>query len=173
MADQEETFEKLSQSDTLALEMYKIIVEIRNLEGKLFWTRQNFYFAVESLLLTAVGYKLLAPSAYPDHPVYLLAGSILGALIALIWIANARAGNLLIWLWNRKLEKLESPGWPKKVKVYSTLGEDIAKLTSEGDWFKGRDHRVNRMAIMLAVLFFVAWVTLCVLLAVIICRCGI
>jgi len=139
------------------LEIYKKLIEIRNLDGQIFWVRQNFYFAVSSLFLTATGYAVLSAQNIEHKLPFVLGACAIGLLIACIWIQSARAGHFLIWLWNKKLEKLEQH---LPVGIYKTLSEDVRAMEAERDWFKGKYREVNRLAILLALLFLSTWVAL-------------
>ncbi len=136
--------EKLMPLDKL--EAYKIAIDTRNLEIKLFWQRSLFFAAFTSAIF--VGY-----SSSEIEPFSKLILSSLGFLLSFAWLLANRGSKYWYESWETKINEIEE-GYDYKLFGPWTKPQDKFFI------YKARLYSVSKIAIYVTDLIFIVWVIL-------------
>ena len=100
------------------LELYKILLDTRNLEIKLFWERSNYFLVLNSAL--AVG---VFTSAATKYEIFF---AIIGLLVAILWFLVCLGSKYWQTRWEQRLHDFESDHL-KDLNFFSATSERIRK----------------------------------------------
>jgi hypothetical protein len=146
----------LSERKQILLEEYKNCTQVFLNESRLFWTRFGVYLAISSGLLTAWSY-LGQLNRTPFLSVGLLAISLIGAFLGIIWFFVVGRGNALSDLCQDRLREIE-----RDLKTLKTFDE-----YRERSHFDGRKSfergRLRNTSLWPPALFTLIWTFLSVL----------
>lgn len=126
------------------LEAYKIAIDTRNLEIKLFWQRSLFFAAFISAIF--VGY-----SSAETEPFSKIMLSTLGFLLSFAWLLANRGSKYWYESWETKIEEIEE-GYDFKLFGPWKKPQDKFFL------YKARLFSVSKIAIYVTDLIFIGWV---------------
>ena len=126
------------------LETYKIAIDTRNLEIKLFWQRSLFFAAFISAIF--VGY-----SSNGTEPFSKLILSSLGFLLSFAWLLANRGSKYWYESWETKINEIED-GYDNK------LFRPWKKPQDKFFLYKARLYSVSKIAIYVTDLIFIGWV---------------
>jgi hypothetical protein len=130
------------------LEAYKIAIDTRNLEIKLFWQRSLFFAAFISAIF--VGY-----SSTETDPFSKLMLSSLGFLLSFAWVLANRGSKYWYESWETKIGEIEE-GYDSKLFGPWKKPQDKFFL------YKARLYSVSKIAIYVTDLIFIGWVIILV-----------
>ena len=146
-------------------DIYKTVLDTRNLEIALFWQRSNYFLVLNSAL--AVGFFNLKSQEYA----FLLAA--FGLITSLLWFRVALGGKYWQSRWEQRLSVIESKIAPS-LNLFSasweTIQSDVAASLSNNKpqgWFKKwlerqvlKKHSVSYNMTLLSLCFVIGWVLL-------------
>lgn len=130
------------------LEAYKIAIDTRNLEIKLFWQRSLFFAAFVSAIF--VGY-----SSTEVNPLLKLILSSLGFLLSFAWALANRGSKYWYESWETKIDEIE------KDYDFKLFGP-WKKPQDKGKFFlyKARPYSVSKIAIYVTDIILISWLFL-------------
>ncbi len=142
-------------------EFYKIALDTRNFEIKLFWQRSNYFLVLNSGL--AFGFFKLGS----ENIFYSLLLSIMGIITSLLWYHVNLGSKFWQIRWEEKLSSMEKE-FDKKIHFFNTTDEILwndvqTNLSRDNNYkkFLNRDilskTSVSRNMIYLSLLFSVSW----------------
>jgi hypothetical protein len=142
-------------------EKYKIALETRNLEIRLFWDRSNFFLALNTAI--AVGFFSLNNRAYAPFLAFF------GLVCSTLWVLANLGSKFWQARWEHKLAAIEREAYPD-AKLFSESYEEISAQVADslsaqsrslfGKWLDRcilRRPSVSRMAILLSAWFDLSW----------------
>jgi hypothetical protein len=150
-------------------DLYKIIVDTRNLEITLFWQRSNYFLVLNSVL--AVGFF----NSKITEPVYLIGLAFFGAIASALWLRVTLGSKYWQARWEERLsifEKEVADGIDFFSADWKTLDEDVkqslqrknkhenAKLKSRLEALVLKKNSVSYNMMLLSILFMIAWLLL-------------
>lgn len=135
---------KMNKKDKL-IELYKIAIDTRNLEIKLFWQRSLFFAAFISFIF--LGYEKLE-----DCSLKLMASN-LGFLLSFAWVLANRGSKYWYESWETNIKRLE-----KKLKI--NLFGRSNKPQPKNKLYQARTYSVSKLAIYTTDLIFIAWIVI-------------
>jgi hypothetical protein len=103
--------------DEVKLETYRVALQARNLEINLFWQRSNYFL----VLNTAIAIGFFSRS---KHDIYELMLSLVGALVAFLWIRVNLGSKFWQARWERRLHISEET-WHQGLDLFSASPETI------------------------------------------------
>lgn len=143
-------------------ERYRVTLETRNLEIRLFWERSNFFLALNGAI--AIGFFSL------DNRSLSLALAVFGGVCSALWIVANLGSRFWQARWEGKLTALERENFPD-AGLFSESYDDItaqvkACLDEQARWFLPRwinravlaRPSVSLTAILLSIWFLLAWI---------------
>lgn len=150
------------------LEYYKILLDTRNLEIRLFWERSNYFLVLNSAL--AVG---VFTSAATKYEIFF---EVIGLLVAILWFLVCLGSKYWQTRWEQRLHDFESVHF-KDLDFFTASPEriraDVEKAIREGGysglqgWIYGLMLRtkpsVSYSMMRLSLLFVLGWGILIVL----------
>jgi hypothetical protein len=111
------------------LEFYKILLDTRNLEIRLFWERSNYFLVLNSAL--AVG---VFTSAATKYTIFF---EVIGLLVAILWFLVCLGSKFWQTRWERRLHEFESDRFGA-LKFFAAdsarIKEDVQKAIKEGGY---------------------------------------
>ncbi len=126
------------------LEAYKIAIDTRNLEIKLFWQRSLFFAAFTSAIF--VGYSGAGTETFQK-----LVLSSLGFLLSFAWLLANRGSKYWYESWETKIEEIEKDYDPKLFGPWK-------KPQDKFFLYKAKLYSVSKIAIYVTDLIFISWV---------------
>lgn len=109
------------------VEAYRVALETRNLEIKLFWERSNYFLVLNTAV--AVGFFT---RGHRDRYSFVL--GLLGVAIAVLWVLINLGGKFWQSRWEHRLEVLEAqlPDWPPLFSAkWPAIVADVAASFAE------------------------------------------
>jgi hypothetical protein len=142
-------------------DLYRVALDTRNFEIKLFWQRCNYFLVLNSAL--AVGFFTMKETKYSA----LLA--VIGIITSVLWFAVGLGSKFWQVRWEYRLKKIEERLYPG-LDFFSASGatnkSDVAEelKSSQHGWFRRCLNRltllklsVSLMMMLLSLVFIVAW----------------
>ena len=126
------------------LEAYKIAIDTRNLEIKLFWQRSLFFAAFTSAIF--VGYSGAGIEAFQK-----LLLSSLGFLLSFAWLLANRGSKYWYESWETKIEEIEED---YDLKLFGPWKKPQTKFFL----YTSRLYSVSKIAMYVTDLIFIGWV---------------
>lgn len=125
------------------LTLYSSVIEVRNTELQLIWTRFNIHLLVNGGLLVAF---LTSPNASPLHTAP-ISVPLIGLSLGVVWLASELAGRYNLNHFNVKVKQFEDTFWDEgKLAQYRLLGDRTPALRRQG-----------KVSLLLIGIFLTAW----------------
>lgn len=138
---------KMKQEDK-TIELYKIAIDTRNLEIKLFWQRNLFFAAFISFIF--LGYEKLE-----DCSLKLMASN-LGFLLSFAWVLVSRANKYWYETWETNIEDLE-----EKLNINLFKKQNKPQAKNKLKLYQGRrTYSISKLAMYTTDLIFISWVVI-------------
>jgi len=136
-----------------ALEFFKIAIETRNLELKLFWQRSIFFAGFIAAIF--IGYYSIKADSMPGSSVEMVRAIllILGALFSLAWCLANRGSKYWYESWEVKVSKAEK-------ELGAEFFDEWIKPQDKFFLYRARLYSVSKLTIFLSDLVFIAWLSL-------------
>lgn len=158
------------------IELYKILLDTRNMEIKLFWQRSNYFLVLNSAM--AVGFiSQLGPNAENEQQwIFRLLFAILGFFTSVLWVMVCLGGRFWQTKWEGRISEFER--WQLNgVDFFSSSDEDDRTDAEIGMNVSGKKWPLkkwyNQLALMkpsvnyamfrLSVLFALGWMVFIIL----------
>ena len=149
--------------ENLKLELYKMAVQIRNMEISLFWQRSNYFLVLNTAI--AAGFFSLKNGDYT------LLLSITGVVVSMLWVAVNLGSKFWQSRWEYRLNEAEKELSPN-IHLFSASWETVQSDVKRSFEFRKRGPihglyqkfvllkpSVTMMMTMLSVIFVVFWIT--------------
>lgn len=153
----------------LKLEAYRIALQTRNLEINLFWQRSNYFLVLNTAI--AIGFF-----ARDEQDCYAFLLSIIGLVVAVLWVLINLGSKFWQSRWERRLEIVENgllPGFDLFAASKERVKEDVRKSLEYGgpdEHWHGRLYKqavltkpsVSKIMTALSAFFVIVWVVVAV-----------
>jgi hypothetical protein len=138
---------------SLAPDFFKIAIDTRNLELKLFWQRSIFFAGFIAAIF--IGYYSTKAGTTPGSNVEILQALllILGAFFSLAWCLANRGSKYWYESWEKKVSQAEEI-------LGAEFFDEWIKPEQKSLLYTARLYSVSKLAIFLSDLVFLAWIVL-------------
>jgi hypothetical protein len=136
------------------IEIYKTLVQQRNYEGVLLWTRNQAFLIVNSLSIGILG-AFEKTSQTSDEGTIIIESliSLIGMIISITWIVAIGRSQVYDNYWGIVLRDLEQK------YNYPPIFGDIPNYLAREGWL-ARTFKISYLAKFIAVSFFITWTLL-------------
>lgn len=102
---QESSEQPTGSKDDKALVVYKFLLQLRDLDNKLMWTRVNVMFLIQGILFSFLASTF--PSLIGKYPLIIILMSFFGLASAYFLWCIAKGGSFWVDYWEKKLGEIE------------------------------------------------------------------